>query len=171
MTIKFIKHNYTYKPLKKSYIEKEAPDGILRHPYIHLRLFWEKHKYHAVADSKRRLNKNDIIFLTILSIASAFLITFIDFLIYLRWSTFSTSDPFNTYHPFVPWLLIAFNLMLLYCFYLKGITFWLVYYPFILAIIYYIIELSLINHWINPQDLMNFFSMFGLGHPPSWLIG
>jgi hypothetical protein len=64
-----------------------------------------------------------------------------------------------------------FNLMLIFCFYLKGITFWLVYYPFILAIIYYTIELALINHVLTPQDLMNFFSVFGLGHPPGWLIG
>lgn len=159
------------KTIKRSTIEKNAPDGIFRHPYIHFVKFWETHKQHAIADSRRRLDANDVVFLTVLSILSAFLITFIDFLIYLRWSTFSTGDPFTTYHPFVPWLLILFNLSLIYCFYLKGITFWLVYYPFILAIIYYTIELAMINHWMNPQDLMNFFSMFGLGNPPAWLIG
>ena len=159
------------KTIKRSVIEKNAPKGIFRNPYVAIRTFWETHKQHAVADSNRRLNPSDVVFLTVLSILSAFLITFIDFLIYARWSTFTSAAPFSTYHPFVPWLLIIFNLMLIYCFYLKGITFWLVYYPFILAIIYYTIELALINQWMAPQDLMNFFSMFGLGNPPTWLIG
>ena len=171
MNIKFLKHNYSYKPLKRSYIEKQAPDGALRHPYIFLRTFWEAHKYNAVADSKRPLNKHDIFTLTIFSLLAAFIITFVDFLIYLRWSTFSTGDPFVTYHPFVPWLLIAFNLIFIYCIWIKQITFWLAYYPSILAIIYYLIEAAMINHWLRPQDLLGFFSMFGLGHPPSWLIG
>ena len=132
---------------------------------------WHRHKEHAVGDSKKRLGKSDILALTILSIFSAFLITFVDFIIYLRWSTFSDNMPFTTYHPLVPWLVIGFNLIMIYCFYMKGITFWLVYYPPLLAIIYYLMEAALINSWLHPIDLANFFTMIGLGHPPGWLIG
>jgi hypothetical protein len=132
---------------------------------------WHRHKEHAVGDAKKRLSKSDVLALTMLSIASAFIITFVDFIIYMRWSTFDSNVQFYTYHPFVPWLIISFNLILIYCFYLKGITFWLVYYPFILGIIYYLIEAALINSWISPMDLANFFGMFGLGNPPGWLIG
>ena len=132
---------------------------------------WHKHKEHAVGDSKKHLRKSDILALTTLSLASAFLLAFVDLLIYLRWASFDNNVPFSTYHPLVPWLLIAFNLILLYCYYLKGITFWLVYYPSLLAIIYFLLEASLINSWITPYDLANFFGMFGLGNPPGWLIG
>jgi len=151
--------------------QSDMPDGTLRHPYRYLKAFWTAHEQHAIAGSNRPLSRSDIFTLTIFSLLAAFLVTFVDFLIYLRWSTFSTSDPFVTYHPLVPWLLIGFNLIFIYCLWMKRITFWLAYYPSVIAIIYYAIEAALINHWLRPQDLMAFFSMFGLGHPPSWLIG
>lgn len=132
---------------------------------------WHRHKEHAVGDSKRHLGKSDILALTTLSLASAFLLAFVDLIIYLRWASFDSNVPFSTYHPLVPWLLIAFNLILLYCYFLKGITFWLVYYPPLLAIVYFLLEAALINSWITPHDLVNFFGMFGLGNPPGWLIG
>jgi hypothetical protein len=132
---------------------------------------WHKHQDHAVGDAKKFLHKQDIVAITLFTLVAAFIITFVDFLIYLRWSTFSNSNPFDAYHPYVPVLLILFNFIYIACLRMKRITFWLAYYPAILGIIYYVIEGALIYHILHPQDLMNFFSMIGLGHPPGWLIG
>jgi len=136
-----------------------------------IKAVWRKHEDHAVGDAKTFLSKSDIFAITILTIVAAFIITFTDFIIYLRWSTFSSSNPFDTYHPLVPWLVILFNVIYIFCLHAKRITFWLAYYPAILGIIYYLIEAALINHWMHPQDLINFFSMIGLGNPPGWLTG
>jgi hypothetical protein len=132
---------------------------------------WTRHQDHAVGDAKRFLSKSDIIAITLLSISAAFLITFIDFLIYLRWSTFNDGNLFKAYHPYVPMLLILFNLIFLFCLYAKRVSYWLAYYPAILGIIYYSIEASLIYGMMQPQDLQNFFTLIGLGNPPGWLIG
>jgi len=132
---------------------------------------WHKHEDHAVGDAKKFLNKSDILAITIFTLIAAFIVTFVDFIIYLRWSTFSNSNPFDTYHPYVPALIILFNFIYIVCLHVKRVTFWLAYYPAVLGIIYYIIEAALIFHLMQPQDLMNFFSMIGLGHPPGWLTG
>jgi len=136
-----------------------------------LKTVWHEHEDHAVGDAKKFLTKSNILAITLSSILAAIIITFVDFIIYLRWSSFSNSNPFDTYHPYVPAFLIIFNFIYIFCLYAKRITFWLAYYPAILGIIYYTIEAALIFHFLQPQDLMNFFSMFGLGHPPGWLIG
>jgi hypothetical protein len=128
---------------------------------------WHKHEEHAAGDAKKRLNKSDVIAITLMTLSAAILITFTDFIIYLRWSTFSSDAPFVAYHPLTPWLLIAFNLIYIFCLSVKKITFWLAYYPAVIAIIYYMLQAAFINNWLHPQDLVNFFSMFGLGHPPA----
>ena len=132
---------------------------------------WKKHQDHAAGDAKRFLHKEDIVTITLFTLVAAFIITFVDFIIYLRWSTFSNSNPFDTYHPFVPMLLVMFNFIYIACLRIKRVSFWLAYYPAILGIIYYMVEGALIYHIISPHDLMNFFSMIGLGHPPGWLTG
>jgi len=133
-----------------------------------LRLF-KKEEERTKQSSSRSLSHNEVIFVATASLLSAFIYTFTKFMIFARWSTFPDNSYFFSWHPVVPLIAIIGAMLYIYCLHVKGVKYWLAYFPAFIAIFYCIIEMSMIHAWLHPDDLARIFSIFG--ELPDWLTG
>ena len=151
-----------HKPTSKEWITK---------PHYVTAYAWHKQKERTNEESKTILGYSDIVAITVFSMAAAIIILLTKAMVFMRWSTFPDNSYFFTWHPITPWIGIFGSILYIAALYMKKIDFWLAYYPAVVGIIYLLINLAMINSWVSPQDLANFFSMFGLDEMPHWITG
>jgi hypothetical protein len=159
---------------KNKKIEEERKPNLFdyfMHPAKVTKYWWKSQtKYHAES-AKHPLQYSDIIAITIFALIAAFITIWTRVMIWMRWSTFPDNSYFSSWHNITPWIVIFGSILYLVALYMKRVDFWLAYFPACVSIIYCLVELSMINAWMHPQDLASFFEALGLSNLPDWLIG
>jgi len=150
------------KPRYRDYLLR--PDKVTKY-------WWWKNKRYTEETSKHPLQYEDILAITAFSLISAFIVLWVKVMIWMRWSTFPDNSVFISWHPITPWIAIFGSILYLLALYMKRVDFWLAYFPACVSIIYCLVELSMINAWLSPQDLAAFFHALGLDNLPDWLTG
>lgn len=136
----------------------------------YLRILFKKQMDHTKEDARGPLTKDELFSITLLALVSAFLTVWTKVMIWMRWSTFPDNSYFASWHPYTPILAIIASSLFIYCLWRKGVSYWLAYFPAFFAIIYYIIELCMINAWLHPEFLKSLFGPLA-EHLPEWLTG
>lgn len=127
---------------------------------------WFKHQEKKSVDgAARRLNKEDVIAITVMSIVAALTNIFTKMMTFKRWSLLEPAD-FQIYHPWSPYIYIIGSIFYVGALWTKGIKFWLAYFPAFLGLTYVVLKLLLINELITPDQLAAFVGWF-----PDWLGG
>ncbi len=106
---------------------------------------------------KTNISKKDALLIAITAIVCSFLVIFSRIMIFARWSTFPSNATFVSWHPWAPWIGLFISLTFIAACWAKGVDYWLVYVAPVVAIIYNIIMLAMINSWLPPQALEPFF--------------
>jgi len=129
-----------------------------------------KEMEHTQEDSKTKMQKSQLLSITIFAMVSAFLTVWAKIMIFMRWSTFESNAVFWSWHSTTPIIAIIAGLIYIYCLWSKGVRYWLAYFPAIFGIFYYIIEFCMIHAVIHPSALKMLFGPLA-DHLPDWLTG
>jgi hypothetical protein len=106
--------------------------------------------------NKKKLSKQDALYIAILAMACAFLTIFARLMALARFSTYESNALFYAYHPWTPYIYIIIATSFMVACYAKGVRYWLVYVAPVASLFYCIILLALINSWMHPSALESF---------------
>lgn len=153
--------------MKKNLLKKKIKQNWNKHmPFA----FFKKEEEHTQRSANTKLTKDDVFAITLLAFVAAFLMIWVKVMVLMRFSTFPDNSYFLTWHNLTPWLTIIGSCIYIYCLYAKRIDYWLAYLPAVIAIVYCLLEISLIEGLLHPSVLKNFFGPFA-NNLPEWLTG
>lgn len=109
----------------------------------------------ARKSSSRALTREEALFVAVASVAVVVLAVMTRAMYFAKYSTLTAED-FATYHPLVPWLTIAGSVAYVLALRVKGVKYWLTYFPAVLAILASVVLLALMAGELEPESLRFF---------------
>jgi hypothetical protein len=117
-----------------------------------IRSFWQKEVKEATKGSRRHLCQDEVIFISVAALAVVVLALVGHSMHMAKWSNMVLDD-FTRYHPVVPWLTIISQSLYILAIKMKGVDYWLVYFPAVLSIVMSFVLLGLIHGTLDPSAL------------------
>lgn len=115
-------------------------------------------------ESNARLGRDLVAFVALASLASVVLSVLARLMYFSKYPNMDVED-FEAFHPVVPWMTLGGSVLYVVAVYLKGVRYWLVYVPAVLAIVSSALFLALLHGVVVPSDL----EVFDFG--PDWWRG
>lgn len=143
---------------------KKTKKAAVTMAYMPKRWFKKQEERNAQG-AGRKLNRGDVLAITIMSIVAVLTNVCTRLMTFKRWSLLESAD-FHIYHPWSPYIYIIGTIFYIGALWTKGIKFWLAYFPAFMGLAYVFLKLALMNEIITPDQLAAFVGWF-----PDWLGG